>query len=50
MDIGSEYRASELTSALLYSQIKKVKPKAVGNEKTRETIVEHTVTIIEFSR
>ena len=25
MDIGSEYRASELTSALLYSQVKKVK-------------------------
>ena len=25
VDIGSEYRASELTSALLYSQIKKVK-------------------------
>ena len=30
--------------------LKKVKPKAVGREKTRETIVEHTVTIIEFSK
>ena len=28
--------------------LKKVRPKAVGREKIRETMVEHTVTIIEF--
>ena len=35
---------------LLPLNLKKVKPNAVGREKTRETIVDPTVTIIEFNK